>query len=76
MRWVDMRARRTGQAAFLLNKVGLAGCDMGACEILQRTRPVARIRTALYGRFRPRGGRTRGSFSRIVAPDQVLRRRQ
>ena len=33
----DMRLAATGaKVAFLFNKVGLAGCDMGACAILPR----------------------------------------
>src|SRR5258706_16186563 len=33
----DMRLAGTGaKGAFLFNKVGLAGCDMGACAILPR----------------------------------------
>ncbi|MGA7719503.1 MAG: enoyl-CoA hydratase-related protein, partial [Bradyrhizobium sp.] len=49
----DMRLAATGaKVAFLFNKVGLAGCDMGACAILPRIIGQARASELLYtGRF-------------------------
>jgi enoyl-CoA hydratase/carnithine racemase len=43
------------KTAFLFTRVGLAGCDMGACAMLPRTR--ARGRTALHGSQHDSGGR-------------------
>jgi enoyl-CoA hydratase/carnithine racemase len=71
----DMRLAATGaKVAFLFNKVGLAGCDMGACAILPRIIGQSRASELLYtGRFMTaEEGERWGFFSRIVAPDQVL----
>src|SRR4029078_8248511 len=58
----------------LFNKVGLSGCDMGACAILPRIIGQSRASELLYtGRFMTaEEGERWGFFSRIVAPDQVL----
>ncbi len=75
----DMRLAATGaKVAFLFNKVGLAGCDMGACAILPRIIGQSRASELLYtGRFMTaEEGERRGFFSRIVAPDQVLSQAQ
>jgi enoyl-CoA hydratase/carnithine racemase len=60
--------------AFLFNKVGLAGCDMGACAILPRIIGQGRASELLYtGRFMTaEEGAAWGFFSRLAAPDSVL----
>jgi enoyl-CoA hydratase/carnithine racemase len=71
----DMRLATSGaKVAFLFNKVGLAGCDMGACAILPRIIGQSRASELLYtGRFMSaEEGERWGFFSRIVLPDQVL----
>jgi enoyl-CoA hydratase/carnithine racemase len=71
----DLRLAATGtKVAFLFNKVGLAGCDMGACAILPRIIGQSRASELLYtGRFMTaEEGERWGFFSRIVTPDQVL----
>src|SRR6201996_8023248 len=71
----DMRLAATGaKVAFLFNKVGLAGCDMGACAILPRIIGQSRASELLYtGRFMTaEEGERWGFFSRIVAPSEVL----
>jgi len=71
----DMRLAASGaKVGFLFNKVGLAGCDMGACAILPRIIGQSRASELLYtGRFMTaEEGERWGFFSRIVASDQVL----
>ena len=71
----DLRLAATGaKVGFLFNKVGLAGCDMGACAILPRIIGQSRASELLYtGRFMTaEEGEKWGFFSRIVNPDQVL----
>src|ERR1700687_548591 len=71
----DLRLAATGaKVAFLFNKVGLAGCDMGACAILPRIIGQSRASELLYtGRFMTaEEGERWGFFSRIVAPSEVL----
>jgi enoyl-CoA hydratase/carnithine racemase len=71
----DMRLAATGaKVAFLFNKVGLAGCDMGACAILPRIIGQSRASELLYtGRFMTaEEGERWGFFSRIVAHEEVL----
>src|SRR4051812_2615560 len=71
----DMRLAATGaKVGFLFNKVGLAGCDMGACAILPRIIGQSRASELLYtGRFMSaEEGERWGFFSRIVAPEEVL----
>jgi enoyl-CoA hydratase/carnithine racemase len=75
----DLRVAAMGaKVAFLFNKVGLAGCDMGACAILPRIIGQSRASELLYtGRFMTADeGERWGFFSRIVAPDQVLAQAQ
>ena len=75
----DMRLAATGaKVAFLFNKVGLGGCDMGACAILPRIIGQSRASELLYtGRFMTaEEGERWGFFSRIVAPEQVLSQAQ
>jgi enoyl-CoA hydratase/carnithine racemase len=70
----DMRLVATGaKVAFLFNKVGLAGCDMGACAILPRIIGQSRASELLFtGRFMSaEEGERWGFFSRIVAPSEV-----
>ncbi|MBR1121922.1 enoyl-CoA hydratase family protein [Bradyrhizobium lablabi] len=71
----DMRFAATGaKVAFLFNKVGLAGCDMGACAILPRIIGQSRASELLYtGRFMSADeGEKWGFFSRIVPSAEVL----
>jgi enoyl-CoA hydratase/carnithine racemase len=71
----DMRLAAVGaKVAFLFNKVGLAGCDMGACAILPRIVGQSRASELLYtGRFMTaEEGERWGFFSRIVTSEQVL----
>jgi enoyl-CoA hydratase/carnithine racemase len=71
----DMRLAAVGaKVAFLFNKVGLAGCDMGACAILPRIIGQSRASELLYtGRFMTaEEGERWGFFSRILTPEQVL----
>jgi len=75
----DMRLAATGaKVAFLFNKVGLAGCDMGACAILPRIIGQSRASELLYtGRFMTaEEGERWGFFSRILTPEQVLSQAQ
>ena len=72
----DIRLAATGaKVAFLFNKVGLAGCDMGACAILPRIIGQSRASELLYtGRFMSaEEGERCGFFSRIVAPTDVVK---
>jgi len=71
----DIRlATPRAKVAFLFNKVGLAGCDMGACAILPRIIGQGRASELLYtGRFMSaEEGERWGFFSRLVAPEEVL----
>ena len=62
------------KVAFLFNKVGLAGCDMGACAILPRIVGQGRASELLYtGRFMSgEEGAAWGFFNRLCAPDAVV----
>lgn len=71
----DIRlAAPEAKVAFLFNKVGLAGCDMGACAILPRIIGQGRASELLYtGRFMSADeGERWGFFSRLVAPEDLL----
>lgn len=71
----DMRVGTArAKVAFLFNKVGLAGCDMGACAILPRIIGQGRASDLLYtGRFLPgEEALAWGFFNRLVEPDAVL----
>jgi len=62
------------KVAFLFNRVGLAGCDMGACAILPRIIGQGRAAELLYT-GRQLGGEEAerfGFFNRLAAPDAVL----
>lgn len=70
----DVRlATPRAKVAFLFNRVGLAGCDMGACAILPRIIGQGRASELLYtGRsMTAEEGLSWGFFSRIVAPDAL-----
>ena len=71
----DLRvATPAAKTAFLFNRVGLAGCDMGACAILPRIIGHGRASELLYtGRvMSAQDGLAWGYFNDVVAPDQVL----
>jgi enoyl-CoA hydratase/carnithine racemase len=64
----------TAKVAFLFNRVGLAGCDMGACAILPRIIGQGRAAELLFT-GRSMGGEEAerfGFFNRVVASDAVL----
>jgi enoyl-CoA hydratase/carnithine racemase len=66
------------KVAFLFNRVGLAGCDMGACAILPRIVGQGRAAELLYT-GRALGGEEAerfGFFNRLAASDAVLREAQ
>lgn len=62
------------KVAFLFNRVGLAGCDMGACAMLPRIVGQGRAAELLYlGRVLPgEEARDWGFFNRLAAPEEVL----
>jgi enoyl-CoA hydratase/carnithine racemase len=62
------------KVAFLFNRVGLAGCDMGACSILPRLIGQGRASELLYtGRVMPgEEGLAWGFFNRLAEPEGVL----
>jgi enoyl-CoA hydratase/carnithine racemase len=64
--------------AFLFNRVGLAGCDMGACAILPRIIGHGRAAELLYtGRVLAGEEAERWGFlNRLAAPDTVLEEAQ
>jgi enoyl-CoA hydratase/carnithine racemase len=59
--------------SFLFNRVGLAGCDMGACAILPRIIGQGRAAELLYlGRSMSGEEALQwGFFNRLVTPDQL-----
>ncbi len=62
------------KVAFLFNRVGLAGCDMGACAILPRIVGQGRASELLYT-GRVMGGEEAerwGFFNKLVSPESVL----
>ncbi|MPZ55947.1 MAG: enoyl-CoA hydratase family protein [Rhizobiales bacterium] len=62
------------KVAFLFNRVGLAGCDMGACAMLPRIVGQGRAAELLFT-GRSLGGEEAerwGFFNRLVAPEAVL----
>ena len=66
------------KTAFLFNRVGLAGCDMGACAMLPRIVGQGRASELLYT-GRSLGGEEAerwGFFNRLCAPDDVLAQAQ
>ena len=62
------------RTSFLFNRVGLAGCDMGACAILPRIIGQGRASELLYlGRaMTGEEGERWGFFNRLSEPDDVL----
>jgi enoyl-CoA hydratase/carnithine racemase len=62
------------KTAFLFNRVGLAGCDMGACAFLPRIIGQGRASELLYtGRsLGGEEGERWGFFNRLCAPDALL----
>jgi enoyl-CoA hydratase/carnithine racemase len=62
------------KTAFLFTRVGLAGCDMGACSILPRIIGQGRAAELLYtGRsMSAEEGLSWGFFNRLAAPESVL----
>ncbi|MDE2051529.1 MAG: enoyl-CoA hydratase family protein [Gammaproteobacteria bacterium] len=62
------------KTAFLFTRVGLAGCDMGACSILPRIIGQGRAAELLYtGRsMTAEEGLAWGFFNRLTAPESVL----
>ena len=62
------------KTAFLFNRVGLAGCDMGACAMLPRIVGQGRAAEWIYS-GRALGGEEAerwGFFNRLVAPERLL----
>jgi len=71
----DMRlGTEAAKVAFLFNRVGLAGCDMGACAILPRIIGQGRASELLYtGRTMAGAEAERwGFFNRLVTSDDLL----
>lgn len=71
----DMRyATPAAKTGFLFVKVGLAGCDMGACSILPRIIGQGRASELLYtGRMMSaEEGQAWGYFNAIVARDKLM----
>jgi enoyl-CoA hydratase/carnithine racemase len=66
------------KTAFLFNRVGLAGCDMGACAMLPRIVGQGRASELLYtGRsLGGEEGERWGFFNRLCAPEDVLAQAQ
>jgi enoyl-CoA hydratase/carnithine racemase len=70
----DMRlGTAKAKIAFLFNRVGLAGCDMGACAILPRIIGQGRAAELLYSGRVMNGEEAErwGFFNRLVAPESV-----
>jgi enoyl-CoA hydratase/carnithine racemase len=70
----DIRlATPEAKTAFLFNRVGLAGCDMGACAILPRIIGQSRAAELLYtGRaMGAEEGERWGFYSRVVEPGDL-----
>jgi enoyl-CoA hydratase/carnithine racemase len=71
----DMRlGTKTARTAFLFTRVGLAGCDMGACAILPRLIGQGRAAELLFtGRaMTAEEGLAWGFYSRLLESDQLL----
>ena len=71
----DMRlGTARSKTAFLFNRVGLAGCDMGACAILPRLVGQGRASELLYtGRsLGGEEGERWGFFNRLCTPETLL----
>ncbi|MEO9518216.1 MAG: enoyl-CoA hydratase family protein [Paracoccaceae bacterium] len=75
----DLRiATPEAKTAFLFTRVGLAGCDMGACAILPRIIGQGRTAELLYtGRsMSAEEGAAWGFFNRVVAADELAKAAQ
>ena len=71
----DMRlGTADSRVAFLFVRVGLAGCDMGACALLPRIIGHGRAAELLYSGRAMKGDEAVawGFFNRMVDPDSVL----
>lgn len=71
----DLRVATPGaKVAFLFNRVGLAGCDMGACAILPRIIGQGRAAELLYFGRNMTGveGERWGYFSRLVEAEELM----
>ncbi len=71
----DLRIATPGaKTAFLFNRVGLAGCDMGACAILPRIIGQGRAAELLYlGRaMRADEGLAWGYFNKVVPAEELM----
>jgi enoyl-CoA hydratase/carnithine racemase len=71
----DLRIGTAGaKVAFLFNRVGLAGCDMGACAMLPRIIGLGRASELLFlGRVMSgEEGFGWGFFNRLAEPDALL----
>jgi enoyl-CoA hydratase/carnithine racemase len=71
----DLRVGAPGsKTAFLFNRVGLAGCDMGACAMLPRLIGMGRASELLYlGRsMSGEEGAAWGFFNRLARPGELL----
>ena len=71
----DLRLGTAGsKTAFLFNRVGLAGCDMGACAILPRLIGQGRASELLYTGRSMTGeeGERWGFFNRLCDPQSLL----
>jgi enoyl-CoA hydratase/carnithine racemase len=71
----DLRlATADAKTAFLFNRVGLAGCDMGACAMLPRIIGQGRAAELLYtGRsFSAEEGLAWGYYNRLVEADALV----
>jgi enoyl-CoA hydratase/carnithine racemase len=66
------------KTAFLFNRVGLAGCDMGACAVLPRIVGQGRASELLYtGRaLGGEEGERWGFFNRLAPPESLLHEAQ
>jgi enoyl-CoA hydratase/carnithine racemase len=75
----DMRlGTARSKTAFLFNRVGLAGCDMGACALLPRIIGQGRASELLYT-GRAMGGEEAerwGFLNRLCAPEDLLAQSQ
>jgi enoyl-CoA hydratase/carnithine racemase len=67
-------ATHRAKTAFLFTRVGLAGCDMGACALLPRIIGHGRAAELLYtGRsMSAEEGFSWGFFNRLLAPEELL----
>ncbi|HYL88923.1 MAG TPA: enoyl-CoA hydratase family protein [Burkholderiales bacterium] len=75
----DLRyATPEAKTAFLFTRVGLAGCDMGACAILPRIIGQGRASELLYtGRsMSAEEGKAWGFYNDVLAADKVLAKAQ